>query len=247
MHCNQSELLAYDIKTSNQGLGSANLQKLYNFACSTPPLSPPAMCMSRPTNVITTTVKYLHQLLKERQLGDPVPSSWKSKEPSIRDATERGQLVELRKERVHFFDGDSAEINVREDDEKLIDRLSLSREHQKIRVRARNHDAPETAVSVRFYKQSDELGNVMTPVLLHNLGLESLRYVRACLFSAQHLFAIVPPQGLTLDTYGRYLIDFVFQEADGSIVRLSEMTARNGYTMAFFYENCGESKVEAVS
>lgn len=232
MHCKHADVLAQDLSAKYQGIGVSNLRKMYDFACSTPPLSPLAIATSRATDVITLATKYFQQFNRERRVDDPVPSSWLF-ERSAADMGKAENLIVLRKDSVHFYDADSAEITIAEEDEALMRRLGLERP-QKIRVRARDHDAPEMEVAFRFYRQSDTSGNRMNAILTRHLGLEALRSVRGLVNRSDALMLYLPgDEEIVCDSYGRYLLDFVLKN-DVCRVSLCRLTARDGYTLSVY-------------
>lgn len=246
MHCKHTEVVAHDLKTKYQGLGVATLRKLYDFACTTPPLSPPTMCTSKATDVITLTTKYFQQYCRERQLNDPIPKSLLFEDSGVRNI-EASDLVEVRKQSVHFHDADSATIALTDEDTLLLERLGLD-QPCKVRIRARNHDAPEMNVSVRLYKQNPETGNRMIALFARHLGLEALRFLRALVWKTPRLaLHIQAGYEVERDAYGRCLLDFVLcSDSDAQFRNLSYEMARAGHTLSYYTRDGIERNMDAA-
>ena len=141
--------------------------------------------------------------------NDPLLKSWVFVDQMIRSIPP-GDLVDVRKDSVHFYDTDSAEINLTKwrhnwfwNDFALIVLWEFVSE-------GRNHDAPEMNVAVQLYKQNPDTGNQMTAVLTWHIGLEALRFVRASICKARRLALHIPSNGhVQRDVYGRFLLNFV--------------------------------------
>ena len=84
------------------------------------------------TDVQTLTIKYMMAYLKERRLLDPLPSSWKFEEPPV----QLENLIEIQKDSIHFYDGDSAEVFLSHQDNPQL--LALATHENAIRIRMKN-------------------------------------------------------------------------------------------------------------
>ena len=235
MHCENTEIRAQYIKRKFSGLSSSSLTKLFYLANSTPEFSPPAISLAPPTQVQESVIRYMESYLHERKLTDPLPSSWR-KQPVARPNPD--ELVEISKDHLHLYDGDSCEIYVPLSSKNRVLNQLLTHGRY-IRVRTLNHDAPETDSSVRIFKQTSE-SDKMTPFITRHIGIESLRVARQAVFDAKAIFlqvAIDRAGNVTkqLDMYRRVLTDiWLLFPNDENYYRLSLYLATGGLTFAFY-------------
>ena len=178
------------------------------------------------TDVQTLTIKYMMAYLKERRLLDPLPSSWKFEEPPV----QLENLIEIQKDSIHFYDGDSAEVFLSHQDNPQL--LALATHENAIRIRMKNHDAPESKFAVRIYKQA-EASTTMQTFITRHIGLESLRAIRKIAFEAQHIYLEDQPTILT-DRYNRRLMNIFVEAQAGSMQNISELLASQGHTLSYY-------------
>lgn len=232
MHCTTVETRAESIQAKYSGFSVSALQNKYYFANSTPSFSPPALSTSTPTHVLTTVVKYMEFYKKQRRLQDPLPSSWVIPKPIISPAN----LIPVPKEAIHFFDGDSPEIRLGEN--SPAEMVGLATHGNTIRLRMKDHDAPETKFAVRFYRQSQ--GSVAVQSLLtRHLGLESLRVIRQIVYESLTVFieAEKDAEGnmaVPLDNYRRRLVNIYVEMEGGAMLNLAEVLAARGFTYSYY-------------
>ena len=232
MHCDHVELIAQSMRTQFSGFSATSLLKFLYFANSTPLFSPPALSLSTPTDVITTTIAYMEPFLQERKLQDPVPRSWKK--PSVKH--EDHPLLSIKKSALVVFDGDSGEIALNRQSEGGLHGLATDRD--KIRFRLRHCDAPETDFSVRIYKQQEETAS-LTTFLTRHIGIEALRVARKILFEASVIFLQVERDSrgrlfAPLDLHGRRLVNIFVQDECGTMENFAEKLARLGFTISYY-------------
>lgn len=107
-----------------------------------------------------------------------------------------------------------------------------------IRIRAKHHDAPEVAFTVRIYKQSEDSTHMQTFATRH-ISIESLRATRKIVFEARAVYLHVPKYSdgsptVLRDLYGRQLMNIFVENASGSFDNLAEVLATQGYTLSFY-------------
>ena len=232
MHCRDVEPRAQTILAKFSGFSVSSLQNKYYFANSTPPMSPPTISTSTPTHVLTTVNKYMEAFLKERQLQHPIPSSWHipTEQPNLQN------MIQIEKDSIHFYDGDSAQIDLSHDSPPAL--LSLATHDKAIRIRMKDHDAPEVKFCVRIYKQSEGEVTFQSFATRH-IGLESLRATRAIAFGAQAIYIEDErdSQGrstILLDRYRRRLMNIFIEDIGGTFKNLAEILAEHGYTLSYY-------------
>ena len=232
-HCSTTEVIAQSLRAQFVGFSASSLQRWYHFSASTPRFSPPAITVASPSNVCSTTVKYLDPYLRERKLQEPIPSSWKT--TKARCGNEKN-LLPLRKESVHMCDGDSCEIRL--SDGESFELTNLATHGKTIRVRMLSSDSPETEHSVRIYKQSEDSITFST-FLTRHIGIECMRAARQMLFEAKSVFLQIERdlRGrplLAQDDHKRRLAHLVLENADGVKENFAEKLASRGFTMSFY-------------
>ena len=232
-HCPTTELIAQSLRTQFAGFSALSLQRWYHFSTSTPCFNPPAITVASPSNVCSTTVKYLDLYLRERKLQDPIPDSWKT--PKARSSNDKNMLP-LRKGSVHMCDGDSCEIRL--SDEDSFELNSLATHGQTIRVRMLSSDSPKTEYSVRIYKQSEH-STTFSIFLTRHIGIECLRAARQMIFEAKSVFLQIERDlrgrlFLAQDNNKRRLAHLFLENSDGVKKNFAEMLASRGFTLSFY-------------
>ena len=232
-HCSTTELIAQSLRAQFLGLSASSLQRWYHFSASTPRFSPPAITVASPTNVCSTTVKYLDPYLRERNLQQAIPRSWKT--PKARCSNEKN-LLPLRKESVHMCDGDSCEIRLSGDES--FELTNLATHGQTIRVRMLSSDSPETEYSVRIYKQSENSTTYSTFITRH-IGIECMRAARQMIFEAKSVFLQIErdPRGrpfLAQDDHKRRLAHLFLENSSGVKENFAQKLAWHGFTLSFY-------------
>ena len=254
MHCIEVEPLAQALSKRASGLSVTSLMRCIRFFASTPILSPPSLSLATPTDVQTCTIRCMANFLDDWTIDQPPPASWLNRTTNAIPPAH--ELIEVRKERVIMFDGDTGHLVLRADSNDLLDSMFTDWTgdgERSIRFRTRGNDAPELEMAFKLFPMQRQGSRSSTSFTVHS-GVESLRFARRVIVSSSRIYFHVPldASGRPLvlkDLYGRYLLDIWVDGGEGSrraLFLLPEILASGGHTMSFYADGIDSRVHEAM-
>lgn len=233
MHCEDSESLVQLLRATFSGLGESSLQKAQQFYCSTGELSPPTVALAGPTDVQALTRRYMSSYMERRSLTDNMPTTWHFS-PTAKDGMQgQANWIEIPKSNLHFFDGDSGEVNLSEECSDALKRLRTH--HNVVRFRLNFHDAPEIDTAIRIYREKEGSNRKQT-ITTDSIGIRSLRAARELIFNATNVYFDISDHTQS-DMYKRLLVDIWLLDDNAVKSNFAEELARMGCTYPFV-NNC---------
>ena len=250
VHCIKVEPWARSLAQRVSGLSNSSLMRCIAFFASTPPLSPPTLSLQVPTDVQACTSRYMARFVDDWCVDDEPPAAWLN--GSRMNVPPADELVEVPKQDVVMFDGDTGHLVLHPDSRDLLLSMSTHRTgdgERSVRFRTLGNDAPELETAFKLFSPRDEGSRShMSSSTIHS-GVESLRFARHVVNDAVRVFFHVPRdvRGRPLvlkDLYGRLLLDIWLQEAVDAprgLFLLQHALARGGHTMPFYADGIDES------
>lgn len=239
MHCLKVEPWAQLLKKSSTGLSATSLRRCIQFFSATPIMSPPTLCLATPTDVQSTTVRYLEDFLEDWAIDQVPPASWINHQNDLQPSMD--ELFRIENEDLLFFDGDTGHLTLSMRSCEIFESMVTHRigGDRTVRFRTRGNDAPELETAFKLFRVAHD-GLSATSWTEHS-GVDSLRCARKAVANAARIYFHLPRDAsgrllILEDLYGRFLLDIWVQpdENNRELFLLPEILARSGHTIPLY-------------